>query len=118
MSARELASGLRTWMRRLASDVCERGRRSPDAEGDCRADCESVSLAELRPGAGGTVSCLEEPASRPSRKLASMGLLPGVPLELLQDRPVYVVRVRHTRYALDTELAGRVRVMPDGHATS
>lgn len=100
------------FLRSLLPDVCVRGRRTPDE--DCRDACESRYLTEVASGTRGTVSCIRDPAARESRKLASMGLLPGVPVKLLQRRPVYVIRTRNTEYALDEELASRVRIVRDG----
>lgn len=97
-------------VRSLLPDVCARGRRTPD--GECSEDCASRPLTRVPPGTRGTVSCLRDPADRESRKLASLGFLPGVPVRLLQKRPVYVVRSRNTEYALDEELAARVRIVP------
>lgn len=109
--ARGLTRGLRSLTRRFIADVCGRGRRVPDGDRCEEADCESRPLTELEPGAAGTVSCLEDAGSRAGRKLAAMGLLPGVPVELLQETPVYVIRVRHTEFALDRQLARHVRVL-------
>lgn len=91
-------------------EACREGRRAPSWPGCGHGACESVRLSDLDAGAGGVVTCLEEPAHPWSRKLAGLGLLPGAPVEVLQRRPVYVVRLDHAEFALDHELASRVRV--------
>lgn len=108
-TVRMLSRRVAALLRDLLWDVCARGRRTPDEE--CADACGSRPLTRIPTGTTGTVSCLSDPGARESRKLASMGLLPGVPVELLQRRPVYVIRTRSTEYALDEELASRVRVV-------
>lgn len=90
-------------------EACFMGREAPGTSG-CREDCESVVLTELRPGARGVVTCLADPGSGDARKLAGMGILPGAPLELLRSYPAYVFRVGEADFALDGELASRIRV--------
>lgn len=87
---------------------CPEGRPVPD-EGGC-ADCDSVRLSELRPGESAIVSCLEDPGSRPTAKLLAIGALPGARVLLLQRYPAFVFRMGRSEFALDAELAGRIRV--------
>lgn len=99
---------------RAEDDACREGRRSP-SPGDCLASgCDSLRLSDLDAGERGVVACLEDPAHPRCRKLVGLGLLPGVPVEVLQRRPVYVLRLGYTELALDGELAARVRVRARG----
>lgn len=94
-------------------ESCEAGAPVPDPGGCQGADCHSVRLTALRPGARGAVSCLEEPWTADAGKLAALGLLPGVRLRLVQRYPAYVVQMGRSEIAIDEGLAARVRVRPD-----
>lgn len=93
-------------------ESCLQGRRVPRTA-SCDPDCEAVPLSELRVGQRGTVSCLDDPGGLHARKLAAMGILPGTDLELLQRSPVFVLRLGYSDFAVDAELAERVRVRRD-----
>ena len=90
--------------------ACLEGLRTPSWEECGRVGCESVRLSDAAEGLEAIVTCLEEPGDLDGRKLAGLGMLPGVRLVLLQRRPVFVVRIGYTELALDRELAARVRV--------
>jgi Fe2+ transport system protein FeoA len=64
----------------------------------------------LAEGERGRVTCLEAPESTGARKLAALGILPGVGVVLLQRTPVFVFRMGHGEFALDAGLAAQVRV--------
>ncbi len=98
-------------------DSCEAGPPVPEGDGCHRTDCKSVRLTTLRPGDRVAVSCLEEPWTAESVKLAGLGVLPGVRLRVVQRSPAWVVRVGRSHLALDTQLASRIRVVPSGAAT-
>jgi Fe2+ transport system protein FeoA len=57
------------------------------------------------------VSCLTNPDHPRATRLASLGILPGIPVRLVQDYPAYVLRVGFAEIALDYELARLVRVI-------
>jgi DtxR family Mn-dependent transcriptional regulator/ferrous iron transport protein A len=57
------------------------------------------------------ISCLTDPDLPHAARLASLGLLPGVVVKLIQAYPAYVVRVGFAEIALDDELANLVRVI-------
>lgn len=94
-------------------EACYRGKEAPGSRG-CHEECTSVLLTELRPGARGTVTCLEDPWSGEARKLTAMGILPGAPVELLQTYPAHVFLVGQVEFAVDEELAGLIRVRTGG----
>jgi DtxR family transcriptional regulator, Mn-dependent transcriptional regulator len=108
-----LRKGLRGLRWRPWGDGCPGGTPVPEAHRCAAVDCDSVCLTTLGVGDHATVTCLEEPASAPSRKLAAMGVLPGMPLELVQRYPGFVFRIGHAEIAVDDVLARRVRVRRD-----
>lgn len=76
-----------------------------------RGQCPSNPVTTLEPGAKGVISCLTNPDHPRTARLASLGLLPGVQIELVQKYPAFVLRVGFADIALDEELAGLVRVL-------
>lgn len=90
-------------------ESCLQGKRVPRSA-SCDPDCEAVELSELAVGERGTVSCLDDPGGLHARKLAAMGILPGIHVELLQRSPVFVLRTGYSDFAVDRELAERIRV--------
>lgn len=88
---------------------CLQGRRTPDA-GCVHADCDSVRLTELGTGERAVVTCLERTSTPASRKLASMGILPGATVRSVQRRPAWIVEVGRSEFALDREMVERIRV--------
>jgi DtxR family Mn-dependent transcriptional regulator len=95
-------------------ESCDAGAPVPD-DVHC-SDCGSVPLTTLGRGALGSVSCLEEPWTADAAKLASLGILPGVRLRVVQRSPAWVLRMGRTEIALDDELASRIRVLVPGAA--
>lgn len=101
-SLRRLLSGL--GIRRGPENGTVRGvRTQPAAPG---------TLLELGPGQRATVAGLEDPASAEGRALASLGVLPGVTVEVVQRYPAWIVRVDHAEIAFDDALAASVRLVP------
>jgi DtxR family transcriptional regulator, Mn-dependent transcriptional regulator len=73
-------------------------------------DCDSVCLTELAPGEAGSVTCLQDPGSAASCRLAAMGVLPGAELRIVQRYPARVFRIGHAQFAVDEAMARHVRV--------
>ena len=92
---------------------CLEGKRVPHSP-TCDPDCDAVALGELQVGERGTISCLDDPGGIHARKLAAMGILPGTAVELTQRSPVFVLRIGYSDFALDRDLAQRVRVRREG----
>lgn len=90
-------------------DSCAAGAPVPD-DGCAGRDCDSVSLSSLQAGERGTVSCLQQPAEQSAWKLAAMGVLPGAELRVVQRYPACIFRIGHSEFAIDKQLADRVRV--------
>jgi len=95
--------------RRWGAD-CPAGAPVPTTARCAAVDCDSVGLSTLAEGDRGRVTCLEDPGSAEARKLAALGILPGIDLILVQRTPAYVLRTGHTELALDAGLASQVRV--------
>ncbi|MEX0891757.1 MAG: FeoA family protein [Gemmatimonadota bacterium] len=100
-----LAGALPAW-----GEACPAGEPVPTIDHCAAAACGTVHLTALRPGERATVSCLEEPGSTASCKLAGMGVLPGVEVMLVQRYPAFVFRVGFAELAVDHDLAGHIRV--------
>ncbi len=110
-----LVDRLRDTLRGVAGwkESCEAGAPVPDPGGCQHTHCQSVRLTKLRPGARGSVSCLEAPWTTDAAKLAALGLLPGVRLRLVQRYPAYVLQMGRSEIAIDEALAARIRVRAD-----
>jgi Fe2+ transport system protein FeoA len=100
------------WGAAAWKDACEAGAPVPGTGGCRGVDCDSVRLTTLAPGARGVVSCLEEPWTSDAAKLAGLGVLPGVRLQLVQRYPAFVLQLGRTAIAVDQGLASRIRVHP------
>ncbi|MFP4623205.1 MAG: FeoA family protein [Gemmatimonadota bacterium] len=94
-------------------ESCEAGPPVPEVDGCHGVHCHSVRVTDLPRGGRASVSCLEEPWTAASAKLAGLGILPGVRLRVVQRSPAWVLKVGRTELALDTELAHRIRVVPE-----
>lgn len=94
--------------------VCPHGRPIPP--GDCcrraaKGEPQLVApLSAVKPGRSGTIAYLNTQEPRELQKMMGMGILPGMPVELIQDFPSYVFRVHHSQFAVDKELASRIYV--------
>ncbi len=77
-------------------------------DGRC-PECDSSPLTDLRPGDEATVSCLDADGGAVA-KLAALGILPGARVRLVQRYPAYVFRLGFGEVAIDSALAGLVRV--------
>ena len=75
------------------------------------ACCPSHPVTTLPKGGIGVVSCLTDPDHPRAARLASLGILPGMPVRLVQTYPAYVIRLGFSEIALDYDLARLVRVI-------
>ena len=89
---------------------CPVGTPVPAGDRCDAADCDSVRLTTLTEGQAARVTCLEDPGGSPARKLAAIGVLPGIEVVLQQRSPAFVFRMGHADFAVDAELAAHVRV--------
>ena len=67
-------------------------------------------LSQLAQGQKGRVAYIHAPESSQLQKLMAMGILPGVPLSLIQSFPSYVFQTRQTQFAVDKEIADAIYV--------
>jgi DtxR family Mn-dependent transcriptional regulator len=109
MNLRRIADGLGWKFQPDWKDNCAAGAPVPD-EACAGLHCDSVSLSDLKPGERGTVSCLQHPSDQAVWKLAAMGVLPGVELNVVQHYPACIFRIGHAEFAVDAHMAGYVRV--------
>ncbi len=92
-------------------DACPAGapvQERHKCESSC---CPSHPVTTLPEGGTGVISCLTDPDHPRAVRLASLGILPGIPVRLMQTHPAYVLRVGFAEIALDYELARLVRVI-------
>ncbi len=68
------------------------------------------ALSQLTPGQGGKVAYVYAPESSQLQKLMAMGILPGAPVNLVQNFPSYVFKVGETQFAVDREIADAIYV--------
>ncbi|MFQ5538655.1 MAG: FeoA family protein [Gemmatimonadota bacterium] len=88
------------------------GGEPVQAEHKCESSCcPSRPVATLEEGTMGVVSCLTDPEHPRAARLASLGILPGVPVRVVQTYPAFVLRMGYTEIALDRDLACLVRVI-------
>lgn len=109
-----IRNGLGALRARRWGAECPDGTPVPSVERCAALDCDSVRLTALREGECGTVTCLEDPGSRATGRLAALGVLPGAAVVLLLRTPAFVLRMGHAELALDEALAGRIRVRRAG----
>lgn len=74
------------------------------------SNSKTVFLSEMKKNDTGTVSELDTSNKNILRKLMSMGILPGMPLRMIQTFPSYVFEVGYTQVAVDKEIASTVMV--------
>lgn len=67
-------------------------------------------LTQWPEGASLRVTGLSRVDSPATAHLVALGVVPGAVLTLVQRYPAFVVRMGHTEFALDRELAGRIHV--------
>lgn len=94
--------------------TCPHGKQIP--EGECcikaREELENVvaSLSALKKGQCGNIAYFDMREEKKMQKMLAMGVLPGIPVKLVQSYPSYVFDLNHTRYAVDKEIADSIYV--------
>lgn len=68
------------------------------------------SLIVLKQGQKGIVAELDTNDESILKKLMSMGILPGMPLKVIQTFPSYVFQVGYTQIAVDKTIASAILV--------
>jgi len=69
-----------------------------------------LNLSELKPKQEGIIADLNTSDKNILKKLMSMGILPGLPLEVVQTFPSYVFKVGYTQVAVDKTIAQAILV--------
>ncbi|MDA0524961.1 metal-dependent transcriptional regulator [Methanococcoides alaskense] len=94
--------------------TCPHGKPIP--EGECckkaRDELEQVvtPLSLLKKGQKGKIAYFNMKEEEKMQKMLAMGVLPGIPVNLVQSYPSYVFDLNHTRYAVDREIAESIFV--------
>jgi len=91
---------------------CPHGRSIPSSkcckEGKEIAEKVVSSLSKLRRGQHGKIVYILTKNHKNLQKLLAMGVLPGMPVEVIQTYPSYVFQVGQTQIAVDSEIADDV----------
>ncbi|MBI5144454.1 MAG: metal-dependent transcriptional regulator [Candidatus Omnitrophica bacterium] len=94
--------------------TCPHGQPIPEGE-CCRKSKEMIgkvisSLSGLAPNQRGRVAYIHTKDPKKLQKLMSMGILPGMPVSLIQKFPSYVFQIGQSQFAVDKELAEAIFV--------
>lgn len=108
----ELLDGVCTLLGHPAT--CPHGRLIPAGpccrEGRTMVESQIVPLTALKPGERGRVVYIKPRDHHRLHRLSSMGLNPGVVVELHQRRPAYCLRFEETELALDRQVAEDIQI--------
>jgi len=69
-----------------------------------------IPLCELSPGERGRVAYLRTAEQARLQKLLTLGILPGVEVEMVQRFPSFVFRIGHSQMAVDREMAEGIQI--------
>lgn len=72
---------------------------------------EPIPLTRLAPGASARIAGVRSRNQQLVHKLGALGVLPGLPVTLLQDYPAYLIQIDQTQLALDQETANCIEVL-------
>jgi len=94
--------------------ICPHGKPIPQGE-CCQRHLSDVRplvipASRLRPGETGRVAYIGTKDRRRLERLANLGILPGIEIQLLQRQPSFVVRVDETQWGLDSALMSEIYV--------
>ncbi|MFX1491348.1 MAG: metal-dependent transcriptional regulator [Promethearchaeota archaeon] len=95
--------------------TCPHGNPIPSANGTLHPLPE-LSLADLDQGEEVTIDCISDENLEILRMMASMGMLPGERVRVIQVSPIgdtLLIEVGTAQFALSCDLAGRIRVRRD-----
>lgn len=94
--------------------VCPHGKSIP--QGICCTKTNLAispivsSLVELDAGQRGRIVYLHSKNDKELQKLMAMGILPGMPLQIIQKFPSYLLQIGQTQVAMDEEMAKDVYI--------
>jgi DtxR family Mn-dependent transcriptional regulator len=94
--------------------TCPHGRPIPNGE-CCQHRLEEarplvIPATRLRPGEEATVAYLSSRGRDRLSRMASLGVLPGTRVELIQRRPTYMLRFGETTLAMDEAIVAEIYV--------
>lgn len=72
---------------------------------------QQIPLTLMPRGSSGTIAGVKSREPGLIHKLAALGVLPGLPVSLLQTYPSYLIQVDQTQLALDIGTARCVQVL-------
>ena len=110
MSPTDFLRSLRVGRSHPWGETCPDGAPVPEPHRCAALNCDSMRLTSLSAGQRGSVTCLDDPGSGAAAKLAALGVLPGVTIELVRTYPAFVFRIDYSCFAVDAGLAELVRV--------
>jgi len=94
--------------------VCPHGKRI--SRGRCCGKLNHTispvvsSLIELNAGQRGKIVYLHDKSDKELQKLMAMGILPGMPIQVIQKFPSYLLQIGQTQVAMDEEMAKDVYI--------
>ncbi len=71
---------------------------------------DGKALSEMGPSTVCLIVSIKTRNGEQLRKLASLGILPGIQIELVQNVPAFIIRSGHTQIAVDKEIADHIIV--------
>ena len=102
---------LTTVIRRLHRSLIG-GRHHAHDDRQHRKSPSEMPISDLHAGGRGSVVRIQTNNGARLHKLTAMGLLPGMPVELMQRYPSYLIKVGQTQLAIDREMALAIYVRP------
>lgn len=69
-----------------------------------------IPASELRPGEEAVVAYIGSRSSERIERISGLGIVPGIPVRLVQRHPSFVLRLGETQLALDEELTNDIYV--------
>lgn len=94
--------------------ICPHGKLIPPGKccrlGQAQAAKVVAPLSQMARGQRGKVAYIYAPESRQLQKLMAMGILPGVPVSLIQSFPSYVFQTGQAQFAVDKDIAAAIYI--------
>lgn len=72
---------------------------------------KEILLSELEPFRPAVISSINLKDKDTLKKLMALGVLPGVPVKVIQQSPSYVFQAGNTKIAADSKIASNIKVV-------